>query len=149
MNRDTVRNAHIVAAMTGTCLIALFWVGTVGAELLGTSSEVARVKLAVATAVPLLVASFAVAGISGQRLAGRSQGRLVRRKQARMAWMAGLGIAVLTPSAIALAILASYGETTSTRFVVLQVIELAAGAINLSLSVLQIRAGRRLRPAPA
>lgn len=57
--------------------------------------------------------------------------------------IAGNGIAILVPAAITLAILSARGEF-GTPFVIVQTIELLAGAVNLALIASNIRDGMRL-----
>lgn len=76
-------------------------------------------------------------------LAAGAASPLLARKKRRMPVIAGNGIAILVPAAITLAILSARGEF-GTPFVIVQTIELLAGAVNLALIASNIRNGMRL-----
>jgi hypothetical protein len=69
---------------------------------------------------------------------------LARRKLRRMPFIAANGLLVLVPSALYLAAAARSGSF-GTAFIAVQAIELAAGAVNITLLGLNLRDGLRLR----
>jgi hypothetical protein len=144
VRRSTVRRVHL-AASTGALLIVLSFLGaTIAVETVGTEPDVAAVKHWIARALVVFVPVVAVAGITGRRLAGRSRGPIVSRKLRRMQLIAGTGILVLLPSALTLDHLAGEGRF-DTAFVVVQTLELLAGASNVTLLALNFRDGMRMR----
>jgi hypothetical protein len=135
-----LRRLHPVAGITAFVIILLFWSSTVISELFGTPAAVAAVKGAILWGMLLLIPSLAFAGASGFRIGGRSPHRLIARKRKRMPFIAANGILILVPSAFFLAARADAGEFDTTFYLV-QALELAAGAVNLTLIGLSIRDG--------
>jgi hypothetical protein len=95
---------------------------------------------------------MALAGMSGFRLGKTWRGPVVAQKRKRMPMIAANGIVVLIPAALYLASKAQAGQF-DTSFYIVQVIELIAGAVNITLLGLNMRDGLRLsgklRRAPA
>lgn len=135
-----IRIAHRVAAFAAPTIIASFWLSTVGAELFGTRTTVAAVKLAIAWCLPLLAAVMATAGITGKRLAGESTAPVIVAKRKRMKLIAANGTLVLIPCALFLAAKATAGQFDVT-FAIVQGLELVAGPVNLVLVAMNARAG--------
>ena len=138
------QRVHLLAAMLATLCIATFFTSTILVELLGSAEAVAQLKrLIVTPGLWILVPAVAAAGASGMFLGRVRPGRLVDAKKRRMPFIGANGLLVLVPSAIVLERWASAGEF-GTPFVVVQAIELAAGAVNLWLMALNARDGLRL-----
>ncbi|MGY6555472.1 MAG: hypothetical protein ACXIUM_13235 [Wenzhouxiangella sp.] len=124
--------------------ISVFLGATLIVELTGTPQAVAHVKsLIVTPGLWILIPCLALTGASGNRLARGRVGRLVSAKRKRIAFAAGNGVLILVPSALILAIWAAQGEFGS-QFYAVQVVEIIAGMINLSLLGLNFRDGLRL-----
>lgn len=138
------KRIHAAAGITAMTLVATFMVATIGAELVGDPSAVLAVKTAILFALSVLIPSVMIAGASGRSLAARRTSTLLRRKRRRGTIVAVVGITVLVPCAVVLRALAADREF-GTAFVLLQGLELAGGATNLTLLWLNARAGRRLR----
>lgn len=138
-----VRLVHPIAGFTAFVFILVFWTTTVSVELLGSHAAIASAKQAIAWALLILVPALAATGVTGFRLADGRESTLLARKKRRMPVIAGNGVAVLAPSAVVLAILSARDEFGAT-FVVVQAIELLAGAVNLALIASNIRDGLRL-----
>jgi hypothetical protein len=150
MRGSLVVRVHLCAAVGALILITVFLISAAVAELAGDAGEVRVVRLAIAWALPVLIGCLVTAALTGRRLAGRSGAAVVRRKQRRMQVVAAAGVLVLVPSAILLAVARPGGGGT----VALEIIELMAGAVNLTLLGLNFRDGRGLTrrrrvPAPA
>jgi hypothetical protein len=141
ISRRALRRVHLAASLTATAVVASLLAATIGAEVLGTESQVEAVKDWIARALLLLVPALAVAGITGARLAGRSRAPIVRRKLRRMRIVGATGLLVLVPCALTLARLAP----SDLAFAIVQVVELLAGGSNLSLLVLNARDGMAMR----
>lgn len=135
--------------------IATFWTSTVVSELFLDTASVVVVKNAVLTGMWVLIPAMAATGGSGFSLARSRSGRLVKTKGRRMKAVAANGLLVLLPSAWVLASWANAGRIDGA-FYALQGVELVAGAINITLLMLNMRDGLRLtgrmspqRPLPA
>ena len=138
------KRAHLVVGMLATLCIATFFLSTIITELFGSHAAVAQLKsLIVTPGLWIMVPLMAAAGGSGMFLAKSRKGRLVEAKKRRMPFIAANGLLVLVPCAILLSRWASAG-TFDTTFYVVQVIELIAGATNLTLMSLNARDGMRM-----
>lgn len=89
-----------------------------------------------AVAIPAL----AVTGASGFQLGRKYRGKRIEAKKKRTFAAAANGVLVLVPSAVFLAAKANDGSFDATFYAV-QVLELMAGAANLTLLGLNIRDG--------
>lgn len=141
--RQLKRRIHAVAGGLALLTLMTFWGGTVVSELFLSADVVVFVKTAILYGLLLLVPALIVAGASGNALAGRSTAQLPARKRSRMKLIAANGIVILVPCALTLWWMASFSGF-DLRFYALQIVELVAGAINLTLLSLQIRDGLRL-----
>ena len=138
------RAIHMVAAILATLCIATFFVSTILVELLGTTDSITLVKsLIVMPGLFILVPAIAVTGGSGFALAKVRKGRLVDNKKKRMPFIGINGLLILLPSAIFLDQWAAAGSF-DTKFYVVQGLELAAGAINLTLMSINMRDGLKM-----
>lgn len=134
---------HALAGGLGLALIAVFWTATVVADLSGHPAAIAFVKTAILWGLLLLIPAMAAVGASGVRLARDRAGAVVRHKRRRMPVIALNGLVILVPCAVFLAGRANAG-VFDAAFVVVQSVELAAGAANVALMSLNLRDGRRL-----
>ena len=134
---------HPIAGFVGFLTILCFWVSTLLVELSGNAAAILAVKTGILWGMIVLVPSLAITGATGFRLAGPVLTGLVRAKQRRMPVIAANGLLILVPCAIVLQRLAADGQYTS-MFYALQVLELIAGAVNLTLMGLNIRDGLRM-----
>jgi hypothetical protein len=91
----------------------------------------------------ILIPAIAAAGGSGMFLSRSRKGRLVESKKKRMPFIAANGLLVLVPCAIVLNRWASAGSFDAIFYAV-QAIELAAGAVNLTLMGLNVRDGLKM-----
>lgn len=153
MPRPVLTRVHALAASLAFLTILAFWTSTVAVELLGGPVEIAAVKRAILGGLAVLVPALALAGATGMRLGGKAKGGLARAKTRRMPFIAANGVLILVPCAVILDRLASAGDF-GAPFVGLQALELAAGAVNLTLLGLNMRDGLRItgrvgRPARA
>jgi hypothetical protein len=140
-----------VGALALLCVVS-FWSTTLISEIFLSHAAVAAIKNAILAAMWLFVPAMAATGGSGFALAKGRGGRLVEAKKRRMKFIAANGILVLLPSAFALASMANAGRFDAVFYAV-QVLELVAGAVNITLLSLNMRDGLRmtgrLRPAVA
>ena len=137
---------HAGAGILAIGLVASFMTATVTVEALGDDEAVLWVKTAILAALLLLIPSVMVAGASGRSLARGRTSPLLKAKKRRTAAVAVVGLGVLLPAAVVLRGLAAAGDF-GTTFVTVQAVELAGGAVNLTLLGLNARAGRTLTAA--
>ncbi len=139
-----MRYIHPIADAGALVITATFWLATVISELFGTVAMVVAVKTAIPWGLLLLVPMIALAGASGFMLAKKGNpGRLVVLKKKRMPFIAANGIVILIPAALFLAS-AARAHAFDLSFYVVQGLELAAGATNITLLALNMRDGLRL-----
>ncbi len=147
------KRIHFIGGILALLCIATFLASTILVELFGSPAAVAQLKsLIVTPGLWILVPCLAATGGSGMFLGKSRRGRLVANKKRRMPFIAANGILILVPCAIILNRWASAG-TFDTSFYAVQALELVAGATNVTLMALNVRAGLlltgRLRaPAP-
>jgi hypothetical protein len=142
-----IKIIHPVAGVLAILTIATFWLSTALSELFASHAIVTMVKTAIPWGFLLLIPALAGAGGSGFALAKGRRAGLVGAKIKRMPLIAANGILVLIPSALFLAFKARAAEF-DTSFYVVQALELAAGAANITLLGLNIRDGLRMKGRP-
>lgn len=136
---------HRLSAIIATLCIALFFSATLYTELFLTQVDIIHLKqLIVSPGLFILIPAMIITGVSGSILSKQRKGRLVENKQKRMKIIAATGFIILLPSAIMLDQLASSGSF-STFFIMLQLLELLAGASNLLLMGMNMKDGLKLR----
>jgi hypothetical protein len=139
------RIIHPVAGAVALLTIATFWLSTLATELFGSTASVIAVKTAIPWGFLLLVPAPAAAGATGfSMVKGRKPHGLVKRKAARMPVIAANGVLVLIPAALFLASRSRAGNL-DTWFYVVQLVELSAGAANITLLALNLRDGLRMK----
>jgi hypothetical protein len=142
---------HRVAGVLALALVTLFWLATVLAELAGTREAIAMVKQAIAWGLLLLVPTIIAANGTGWRLTlrrragNRALPPLLTTKLRRGIAVAALGLLVLVPSALWLAAVSARPGPLPDVFFAVQALELAAGATNATLLMLNARDGYRMR----
>jgi len=135
---------HRIAAFTAFLCIATFFLATLIVETFATLETVTHLKsLIVWPGLFILVPAIAITGASGFLLAQSRKGKLVQLKQKRMPFIGINGVFILIPCAIFLDRWASIGNFDNTFYTV-QGIELIAGAINLTLMMMNIRDGFKM-----
>jgi hypothetical protein len=135
---------HPIAGALALLTIATFWLSTAVSELFGSPQTVIAVKTAVPWGFLLLIPALAAAGGSGFALSKGRRGGLVGAKLKRMPWIAANGILILIPSALFLAFKARAAEF-DTSFYEVQILELVAGAANITLLGLNMRDGLKMK----
>ncbi|MFD3191987.1 CDGSH iron-sulfur domain-containing protein [Sedimentitalea sp. HM32M-2] len=131
---------HAISGGIGFLMILLFWTSTAISELFTSHETIATVKALILKGMFILIPAMAIAGGSGTVMGKhRTDAKAVAKKK-RMPIIAMNGLLILLPSAWFLAGKAAAGEF-DTVFYVVQVIELVAGAANLSMMGLNIRDG--------
>lgn len=138
-----IKSIHPISGAVAFLTIASFWLSTLAVELFGTETQIIAVKTAIPWGLLVLVPAMAAVGGSGFARAGKRRGGVLGAKARRMPIIAANGVLVLIPAALFLAAKARAGELDGIFYTV-QVIELIAGATNLTLMSLSIRDGLRL-----
>jgi len=139
-----IKTVHPVAGVLAILTIATFWLSTALTELFAPQAIVTTVKTAIPWGFLLLIPALMAAGSSGLALARGRRAGLVGAKIKRMPLIAANGILVLIPSALFLASKAAAAEF-DTGFYAVQALELAAGAVNISLLGLNMRDGLKMK----
>jgi len=139
---------HAAAGAVALVAVVCFWLSTAVAELSGSVEAIVMVKSAILTGMVVLVPAMALAGASGFSLGKGWRSPAVSRKKRRMKLIAANGLLILLPSACVLAAWSGQGRF-DVAFVVVQALELLAGAANIILLSLNMRDGLALRRKPA
>ncbi len=134
---------HKIAAALATATIATFWASTLFSEVFLDHTAITAVKTPIPYGFFVLIPAMALAGVTGAKLAKGRVGGVLGAKSKRMPIVAANGILILIPAALFLASKAQAGSF-DTSFYVVQIFELFAGALNLTLLGLNIRDGRKL-----
>ncbi len=139
---------HAAAGCVALLTVSCFWISTVAAELTGNAEIVGAAKAAVLAGMAVLLPALIIAGASGFSLGRGWKRPVVQHKKRRMRIIAANGLLVLLPSAYLLAGWAAEGRF-DMAFIIVQTLELAAGAVNIALLSLNMRDGLALRRKPA
>ncbi|MEU4703653.1 hypothetical protein [Nonomuraea dietziae] len=135
-----LRQLHPLAGLAGFLTLLASWISTVLVELFGSHELVVTVKQAIPWGLIVLIPALVLTGASGFSIAGNRSGTRIDGKRRRMLVIAGLGLLVLTPSAFYL----SAGTPFTTAFILVQTVELLAGAVSLTLMAMSVRDGFEL-----
>jgi hypothetical protein len=135
---------HPIAGAIALLTIVTFWLSTALSELFGSEATTIAVKTAIPWGFLILVPAMAAAGGTGFALAGKRRAGLVGVKVRRMPFIALNGVLILIPAALFLAIKAQAGEFDPIFYMV-QALELAAGATNITLLGLNMRDGLKMK----
>ena len=136
---------HPIAGGLALLTMATFWLSTALTEVFASEAIVTVVKTAIPWGFLVLIPALLAAGGSGVLLArGRPRAGLVGAKLRRMPVVAANGLLILIPSALFLASKARAAEF-DTAFYAVQVLELVAGAANITLLGLNVRDGLRMK----
>lgn len=131
---------HGLAGVLALLCILSFWSATVVAEVFLSDQAIVAVKHGILYGMLILIPAIAATGGSGFSLAAGRSGSRVDRKRRRMPIIAANGLLILVPAAFFLYAKAAAGEFDALFYFV-QVLELIAGAVNLSLMALNLRDG--------
>ena len=134
---------HAIAGVIALLTIASFWTSTLFSEMFADHSTIAYIKQLILKGMLILIPSMMMVGASGFSLSRKMRGPVIEAKKKRMKIIVANGILILLPSAFFLAAKASSGEF-DLMFYGVQALELIAGATNITLIILNIRAGRNL-----
>lgn len=135
---------HAAAGALALVTISVFWTTTIWAELFAGGDDIAMVKTNILRGMAVLIPAMIAVGASGFSLGRGWRHPAVARKAARMRIVAFNGIVLLLPAAVYLAVKANAGAFDAWFYAV-QVVELIAGAANVTLIALNMRDGLALR----
>lgn len=135
---------HPLAGAVAILTIATFWLSTALSELFCSQTTIIAVKTAIPWGFLLLVPAIALAGGSGLTLAKGRRGGVIGSKIRRMPLVAVNGVLILIPSALYLSFKAN-ADSFDTAFYAVQILELVAGAANLTLLGLNMRDGLQMK----
>lgn len=135
---------HPLAGAVAILTIATFWLSTALSELFCSQTTIIAVKTAIPWGFLLLVPAIALAGGSGLTLAKGRRGGVIGSKIRRMPLVAVNGVLILIPSALYLSFKAN-AASFDTAFYAVQILELVAGAANLTLLGLNMRDGLQMK----
>jgi len=138
---------HAAAGAVALITVSAFWLSTATVELFGDTAAITTVKNCVLAGMAVLIPAMIIAGASGFSLGKGWKSPVVARKKWRMRIIAANGLLVLVPSAILLSGFAAAGRFDNF-FMIVQTIELVAGATNVALLSLNMRDGLSLRRKP-
>ncbi|WBU52374.1 hypothetical protein [Paracoccus sp. SCSIO 75233] len=134
---------HPIAGSIALATILSFWLSTVLAEIFLPKPAIIAVKTAIPWGFLILIPSLIATGATGFRMSGKWRGKLISAKKRRMPVIAANGLLILIPSALYLSAKARSGDF-DTGFYAVQLIELVAGAVNITLLSLNMRDGLRM-----
>lgn len=143
MKRHTLKSIHKVAAICALILIATFQVSTIVADFFATAVQIAYVKSAILMFIPLLILSMIATGITANKLYPNAVMGIFKVKQMRLKIAAINGMLILLPAAILLARWSESGQFDNLYWTI-QILEIIAGLVNLTMIGLNIRDGIRL-----
>ncbi|MBU8873231.1 hypothetical protein KQ910_05620 [Reyranella sp. MMS21-HV4-11] len=135
---------HPLAGAVAILTIATFWLSTALSELFCSQTTIIAVKTAIPWGFLLLVPAIALAGGSGLTLAKGRRGGVIGSKIRRMPLVAVNGVLILIPLALYLSFKAN-ADSFDTAFYAVQILELVAGAANLTLLGLNMRDGLQMK----
>lgn len=139
-----MKRLHPVVGALALATILVFWLSTVVAEVFASPEGIVTVKRLIPYGFLVLIPALALTGASGLRIGANWRHPLVAAKKKRMPFIALNGVLILIPSAFVLRHLALAGDF-GALFYTVQMVELAAGAVNIGLLSLNMRDGLRLR----
>ncbi|MFT4267964.1 MAG: hypothetical protein QM586_12210 [Xenophilus sp.] len=135
---------HAVTGASAMLIIATFWTSTIVSELFMGHAAVVSIKHAIVYfGLAPLVILMASTGALGNLVGRGRKGRWVEGKKKRMLLITLNGLAIIIPCALFLNDKAASGQF-DTLFYAIQVIELIAGAAQLTLLGLNFRDGLKL-----
>jgi hypothetical protein len=138
--RQNLIKLHAASATIALLLISTFFLSSLVSEIIGDKALIITVKTYIFYAIWILLPTMAIAGITGNKLAPNAKSGVIGMKKKRMPFIAANGVLILIPAAIFLKSTAVSG-TLDTTFYTVQIIELLAGFINISLMTLNLRDG--------
>mgnify|MGYP003109623425 CR=1 FL=1 len=141
--RQNLIKLHAASATIALLLISTFFLSSLVSEIIGDKALIITVKTYIFYAIWILLPTMAIAGITGNKLAPNAKSGVIGMKKKRMPFIAANGVLILIPAAIFLKNTAVSG-TLDTTFYTVQIIELFAGFINISLMTLNLKDGLSL-----
>ncbi len=138
-----IKTIHPIAGIIGFLTILTFWTSTLYSEIFTSHATVSSVKTMIVYGLFLLVPAMIIVGATGMSMGSRRKDAPALAKKKRMPFIAANGLLILVPAALYLNAKAGAGSFDNSFYIV-QVIELVAGATNLTLMGMSIRDGRAM-----
>ncbi len=142
MKRSQIVTIHAVASLLALLTVFTFFTSTVIIEITSSVEQIAGLKERIFFALPLMLLTMPVVGLSGKKLAGRSKSPIVNRKMKRMKLVAINGMLLIILATLLYVL--SRDLQLGTTFYLLQGLELLLGGVNISLMILSVRDGMLL-----
>lgn len=142
MKRSQIVTIHVVASLLALLTVFTFFTSTVIIEITSSVEQIAGLKERIFFALPLMLLTMPVVGLSGKKLAGRSKSPIVNRKMKRMKLVAINGMLLIILATLLYVL--SRDLQLGTTFYLLQGLELLLGGVNISLMILSVRDGMLL-----
>lgn len=142
MQRKKIITVHVAATILAVLAISSFFTLSMIAEIKGDEQFIRSIKAFILYALPIMILAMPALKITGDRLAGKSRNPLILAKAKRMKFVLANGM-VLISLAIFLYYRSHYQEIDQV-FLIAQIAEFAFGLLNLSLILLNARAGLQL-----
>ncbi len=133
---------HRAMGVFALLIISSFFFSTIVVEMTGTAEQIATVKRFIVYGLVLLIPAMGMTARSGLSMAKNRVNAHIAKKMHRMRLIGMNGLLVLVPCALILNYFAANHEF-GPLFVTIQMFELIAGAVNISLMCLMIRDGLR------
>lgn len=143
MNTKKLKKIHKIAAIFAFLFITSFLTSTIIADLFAAPQQIAQVKSTVLIFIPGLILAMMITGISAAKLYPGVMKGALKVKQTRMKIAAINGVLILLPAAIVLAKWSALGQFDDLYWAV-QIVEIIAGMVNITMIGLNIRDGIRL-----
>ena len=137
------RQIHATASLLSALMLSIFWSSTLISELFLSAAAVTEVKQWIAYALMIFLPLMALTAGTGFSLGARVNHPLLKRKRRRTPFIGLNGLLILVSSALFLWCRARAG-LFDDPFYTVQLLELVAGALNLTLIGLNIRDGLQL-----
>jgi hypothetical protein len=134
---------HRLSALFALLLLTSFWTATFVSEIFLDVGAVVQVKRGIALGLLALVPCMAALHFTGKHITRAQNSPLIARKRRLLRVMGANAALVLVPSALTLWWLSRDG-TLEPSFYVVQALELVAGIVNVTLLLVNVRAGLKL-----
>ncbi|MDI2090895.1 hypothetical protein [Commensalibacter oyaizuii] len=139
----TLSFIHRIAGITALIILLIFWFSTVTTELSGHLNFIKNVKILIPYGFIFLIPALIIVSGTGSKMAGKINNPAIHHKKKRMPFIALNGLIILIPCALYLRYLAVHEHLDFTFFLI-QIVELIAGGVNITLLMLNVLAGINL-----
>lgn len=142
MKRNSILKFHLLATLIAIITISTFFISSLIAEIRGDVEFIKTVKTTIFYCLPIQLIVMPTLGITGKKLAGNSKSKVIIQKLKRSKQVMLNGILLLLLATF-LFYWSNYQKVDSL-FLVIQLIEFFLGLFNLTLIILNVKAGMKL-----